>query len=127
MTQNSDIFPLEKILTISAGDYISLMHLAEIEEDSEKAPSATYKPVGVNIQGAFESGGEGCRVSIKGDIYAHSTVHEAFASVVPREAEVVVNYVISYVGDKLGNFTAQGTALIPVKRKGVGECVSLIP
>ncbi|MEK6800760.1 MAG: hypothetical protein AABY05_02405 [Nanoarchaeota archaeon] len=126
-TKDSQVFPLERILTISASDYLSL------KPSYNKGESDIfYQPVGVNVQGCSEAGEGHTTISIRGDSRNYSTLHEAFASRVPREAEVVVGYVnrITFLEYGYGDhliFTAQGTALIPVKRKGVGECVSLIP
>lgn len=98
MTDKTQQFPLEKILTISASEY-SQMSGKNLSE---------YIPVGVHADSI--------------NYWVDPT--DYFASFVPKEAEIVVNYQINrslgeYKESGPGTnargiqFTAHGTALIP--------------
>ena len=83
-------FPLEKILTVSAGDYIERAHKDHI--------GRSYEMVGVHVE-------------IR-DIRNDSKLIEEFANSVPGNAEVVVDYKPSMVTVDRGIIRmASGTAL----------------
>ena len=104
-------FPLEKILTSNAIDY-SNSH-GSIHSDREYGGLKGYKMVGVHFEGHVSSHVH--------DPEKDNTIRGIFATKVPQDAEVVVDY-------RAGNFvydshtksiygSASGTALIPIPKK----------
>ena len=102
MTEESKkAFPLEKILTVSAGDYCKTSAHQRLFE---------YQMVGVHVYNVTGIG----------------NLHELFAREVPKNAEAVVNYRINITITVSPNRdpqylrAASGTALIP-KNKSITE------
>lgn len=93
-------FPLEKILTISAGDYC----------ESVGKSIRDYQVVGVHIVG-FEQ----ALWSKSGNSLTGFKVQKGFLESIPNNAEVIIGYFHSLGGANTGAIYAYacGTALIP--------------
>jgi hypothetical protein len=103
--QEEKIFPLEKILTISADDYAKLKDRTGMRGKCIR----DYTPYGVQ-----------CVLKYRADVtnveLQEVDALERFAKKVPPEAEIVVGYrsTVSYGSDRFV-WSAEGTALIKKK------------
>lgn len=106
MTKNqrrTQPFPLEKILTVSASDYLTT---------SPNAPSS-YDLIGVHFEDHISSHVD--------DPEKDNTIKGMFALEVPEDAEIVVDYhsgTLVYDSRTKSIYgSASGTALIPIPKK----------
>ena len=98
MTDNEQkTFPLEKILTVSVGDYVDNMGARR---------SSDYDMVGVHVMNSYPH---------PGGVTPFDNIYLAFAKKVPENAEVVVNFKTNVSLHSSAVYTASGTALIPRK------------
>jgi hypothetical protein len=94
-------FPLEKILTVSAGDWI------ETQTRRGSTTLKNYKMVGVHIEYTEK----------RALFEIFDPIVPEFAKAVPKNTVVVVNYSFSISGEYGESIVASGTALIPKKKK----------